>query len=469
MLKPEFNQPSNVKLLINIGGLLDIPTGFYIKGKYGESILLGGLGLLTGIVGTGNSFKSTIMHYMMLSAADRMAATTEISMSTYDTEINIHEERLKHLTQQFTNFKDKDILEDKTWLITDKTVYYGNEWYEILKKYINNKKENHKKIECESPFLDRDGKTLRKITIPTFGEVDSLSEFETSDIAKIQNENELGDSGGNTIHMRQGLAKTRLLMEIPNLSGSSNHFLLLTAHIGKDIQVASGPYAPIPTKKLQYLKNGDKIKGVTDKFFFLLSNCWHVINVSPLINQGTKAPEYPRNTNDNVSGDNDLNLVTMRQLRSKSGPSGTMIDLVISQTEGVLPSLSEFHYIKASDRFGISGTLQHYNLDILPDEKLSRTTIRNKIDQSDKLKRALNITSELCQMHQYYRSMKELLCTPKELYDDLIKLGYDWDEILTKTRGWWTVNDDKHPLKFLSTMDLLNMRNETYSPYWLKK
>ena len=52
---------------------------------------------------------------------------------------------------------------------------------------------------------------------PTFGEVDSISEFETADIEEMQNKNEIGTSGGNTIHMRAGLAKTRLLMELPGL------------------------------------------------------------------------------------------------------------------------------------------------------------------------------------------------------------------------------------------------------------
>lgn len=467
MERPGFEQSQNIKLLINIGGGLDIPTGFYIKGFHGEHILLGGLGMITGIVGIGNSFKSTISHYMMLSAADRLSSTVETSMSTYDTEINIHEERLKEFTRKFDNFNTEDIIDSGKWLITDKTVYYGNEWFVILKKYLNEKKDNAKKIKCITPFMTRDKKTPLEIIIPTFTEIDSFSEFETSDVAKIQDDNELGESGGNTIHMRQGLAKTRLLMELPNLAGSSNHFFLMTAHVGKDLQMASGPYAAPPTKKLQHLKHGDKIKGVTDKFFFLLSNCWHVFNATPLINQGTKGPEYPKNNDENYAGDNDLNIVSLRQLRSKSGPSGSIVELIVSQTEGVLPSLTEFHYIKSNDRFGLNGSLHSYSLDLYPNEKLSRTTIRNKIDSDSKLRRALNITSELCQMHQYYKNIKEILCTPKELYDDLIKLGYDWDMILSNTRGWWTVNDSKHPLKFLSTMDLLNIRAGIYKPYWL--
>jgi hypothetical protein len=467
LLKPEFETAPNVKILINIGALMDIPTGYYLTGKYGESILNGGLGLLTGVVGTGNLFKSTVMHYMVLSAMDKIYTTVQTSLSTYDTEVNIHEEALKRFTNRFNSFKDIDIFATGIWNISDKTIYYANQWYELLKKFLKNKKEHTSKILRNTPFLTRDGKTLMQIRIPTFSEVDSFSEFETEDIAKIQNDNELGEAGGNTIHMRQGLAKTRFLMELPATTMAMDHFLLLTAHVGKDITMASGPIPQAPIRKLVHLKNGDKIKGVTDKFFFLMSNCWQSINATPLIKQDTKTVEYPRNSNDNKTMDLDLNIVTLRQLRGKAGPSGTVIELVVSQKEGVLPSLTEFHYIKSMDRFGLSGSLQNYNLDLLPDVKLSRTTIRGKIDEMPEVCRALNITAELCQLHQYQRHT-HILCKPLELYNDLKTMGYDWN-VLLNTRGWWTLDNDKHKIPFLSTLDLLNMRQGTYKPYWMNK
>ena len=467
LLRPSFETAPNVKILINIGALLDVPTGYYITGIYGESILNGGLGLLTGVVGTGNLFKSTVLNYMMLSAMDKIYYATPTSASTYDTEVNVHETALKRFTKNFERFKDLDLFEIGAWNISDKTIYYANQWYEVLKKFLKIKLDNTSKLLKETPFPTRDGKELLKIRIPTFSAIDSFSEFETEDVAKIQNDNELGESGGNTIHMRQGLAKTRFLMELPATTMAMEHFVLLTAHVGKDITMASGPIPQAPVRKLAHLKNGDKIKGVTDKFFFLMSNCWQAINATPMIKQDTKTTEYPKNPDDNRTGDLDLNMVTLRQLRAKAGPSGTMVELIVSQKEGVLPSLTEFHYIKGMDRFGISGTLQHYNLDLLPDVKISRTTVRGKIDENPQLRRALNITSELCQLHQYQRHT-DVLCKPLELYNDLKAMGYDWD-VLLNTRGWWTLNNDKQSIPFLSTLDLLNMRAGKYTPYWLSK
>lgn len=465
LIKQQFQQVPAIKPLINIGCMFDIPNGTFIKGLHGEHILNGGLGMFSGIAGIGNSFKSTILHYQMLSAADKIASVTSTSMSTYDTEINIHLERLYNFTKRFDSFKDRNILEDGTWVVSDKTVYLGNEWYEKLKDFMKSKKDNAKQLMVETPFVDRDGKLL-KIIVPTFSEIDSFSEFETASAAKMQEENEIGESGANTLHMKLGAAKTQFLMDIPNRLASSNHYVLTTAQQGKDTSIATGPMPSAPTKKLQHLKNGDKIKGVSDKYFFLSSSLYHAYNATPLLNQSTRGPEYPKDPNDNRMMDMDLNVVSLRQLRSKSGASGNIVEIIISQTEGVLPTLSEFHFIKGMDRFGISGSLQHYALDILPDVKLSRTTVRSKIDNDPKLRRAINITSELAQMHLHMRYLDDLLCTPLELYEDLKKLGYDWDQLLN-TRGWWTVNNDKHPVPFLSTYDLLMMRKEKYKPYWL--
>lgn len=470
ILRPAFKPAPNIKILWNIGACMDIPTGFFLQGKYGESILNGGLGSITAIVGIGNNFKSTIANYQILSAASKVAVNSDTSIGTYDTEVNIHEERLKNFYERFPPFKKRDLFLEEIWNVTDRTIYYANEWYAILKDFLQNKVKNSEKLERETPFLNRDMKTPLRIVTPTFSVVDSFSRFETEDVAKIQDDNELGDSGAHMMHMRQGLSKTRFLIDLPAMTGASYHYMMLTAHIGKDIPVAqAGPMPAPPVKKLQYLKNGDKLKGTTDQFTFLLSNCWHAYNAVPLINQSTKGPEYPRDSDDNVSGDTDLNIVSLRQLRSKSGPSGTVIEIVVSQTEGVLPELTEFHYIKSCDRFGISGTMQHYALDIYPDCKLSRTAVRSKIDNDPKLRRALNITSELCQMTQMWHHLDDgILCTPKELFEDLKAQGYDWD-VLLNTRGWWCLDNDKYEIPFLSTMDLLKMRKGQYFPYWMNE
>lgn len=469
-LRTKLTPAPHVKLLINIGALLDVPTGHYIEGRRGESVLLGGLAPITGIVGIGNNFKSTLMHFMQLMAMSRMKYSAG---KTYDTEVNIHEWHLAAIVARTEAFHGEDVLQTQRWSITDKTMYIGDEWYREHKKELE-EKAKRKDIAVNTPFWNRDRSAPMQMMVPTFTEMDSFSEFETSDVVDMQDA-DLGDSKGNMIHQRQGLAKTRILMEAPRIHTSVYDYLLMTAHIGKESTLQNaGPGGSVPIVKLKHLKNGDKIKGTTDKFTFVTHNCWHAYNATPLINQGTKAPEYPRHPGDDLLLDTDLNSVQIRNLRSKSGASGMALTLIVSQSEGVLPSLTEFHHIKENERYGLEGSNVSYSLALYPDCKLGRTTVRSKIDTDPLLRRALNITSEMCQMSYLWHTLRpEFQITPKQLFDKLKADGYNWN-VLLNTRGWWTHEaGEADELPFLSVMDLLRMTlpmddPKYYFPYWME-
>lgn len=458
-LMPGLAQAPNVKVMINIGALMDIPTGKYLLGKHGEMILNGGLGFLTGVVGIGNNFKSTVMHYMGTSMVARMGQAS--GLSTYDTEINIHEWHLSRMASNNPLLHGENIIETGRWQITDKTMYHGDQWYDNVKDFMQMKIKEKAKHSINTPFLDRNGQQLKIIT-PTGLEVDSMSEFVTQDVIKMQDENSLGESGANTVSMRQGLQKNRFLMEIPALSGGSYTYVLMTAHIGSEFSM--DPRNP-PPKKLAHLPQGVKLKGVPEKFTFVMNNCYHCYNATKM-QTDAKTPEYPRDKDDDLSGDTDLNEVTVRQLRSKSGPSGMATKVIVSQQEGVLPELTEFHFIKSEKRWGLEGNVQNYTLAFCPDIALSRTAIRRKIDAHPELRRGLNLAAEMLQITYLWHDISpEYLCTPKELYDDLIAMGYDW-KVLLNTRGWWAPEGVHEDIKFLSTMDFLRMRTGEYIPYW---
>lgn len=462
-LKSPFEQIPYVRLNYNVG-FIDIPTGTFLTGKYGESILNGGLGACTGFVGRGNLGKSTIMHGWNAVAIARYAMIIQELMAgfTFDTEINLTQSRMLALTAGIDGLQGEDNpITNGRWNLSDKTMYDGNEWFTKFKDYVKLKMDNAKKLTRETPFVDRDG-SLFKAMVPTFSEIDSISEFDTSNIVDLKDSAEIGSKERLTVYMKQGLAKHGMIGELPRQIAQGMMPLSVTAHIGKNIEM--DPNAP-PTKTLQYLKGGDVIKGVPNNFNFLTTILWQVINATPLINDGTKAPEYPNGADDNMKMDTDLTLVTITMLRNKYGRSGLMLQLVVSQEQGWLPSLTEFHYIKTCERYGFEGNLQNYNLVLCPEIKLSRTAIRPKIEKHPELRRALNILCELKQMEMLWTDTDNLRCKPEELYADLIAMGYDWPTLLA-TRGWWTFENDKHPIPFLSSMDLLKMRKGQYKPYW---
>ena len=467
-VKPLFTEVDPHRILLNVGALLDIPTGKYVRGAKGESLMNGGLGLLTGVAGRGNTFKSTFAHYMMLSAASKVASSgIQPYMNTYDTEMNIDLTRLNGFAQRFDVFKDRDLHHEGIWSVTDKTIHLGNEWFVLLKDFLRGEKiKNKRSYMFDTPFLDKDGKVLTTM-FPTFGELDSISEFETADIEEIQNKNQLGESGGNTIHMRAGLAKTRLLMELPGLCNSSAHYTIITAHVGMEgPAMAAGPGNIPPPKKLQHMRQGEKLKGVTDKFFFLPSAVWQTVNASLFNNQTTKGPEYPKTRTDVDAGSQDLNLVTVKMLRNKSGPSGFVIPLIVSQREGILATLSEFHHIKETGRFGLEGNNTTYKLILYPKITIQRTTVRSDIDADPLFRRAIKITADLLQIKQYYKELPFEVPSVEDFYKKL-EDEYGWD-LLLNTRDFWTFKNYEHPVPFLSTMDMLEMYHGLYIPYWYK-
>ena len=110
--------------------------------------------------------------------------------------------------------------------------------------------------------------------------------------------------------------------------------------------------------------------------------------------------------------------------------------------------------------------MSNYQLIFFPEENLTRTNIRRKLASVPKLQRAVNILSEMLQIKQFKQAWwQDYGCEPEELIKGLRDKGYDWDELLS-TRGWHSF-DENHPLKELSTIDMLRMLKDEYFPYWM--
>ena len=160
-----------------------------------------------------------------------------------------------------------------------------------------------------------------------------------------------------------------------------------------------------------------------------------------------------------------MNKVTLKLLRNKSGPSGYSLDILLSQRDGVLPSLTEFYFLKENDRFGIEGSDRSYWMTLFPEVKMGRTTLRENIDSNPLLRRAIKITADLLQIKQLYRNLPQI----DDLNDFYNKLQdkYGWD-VLLNTRDYWTFNQYEHEVPFLSTLDLIEMYYDKYVPFWWK-
>lgn len=454
-----FEQAPRLRPIFNLGCLFDIPTGRYYKGKHGEMILCAGLASFTGIAGRGNMGKSLIAHFMIL----RIMARYMTKANFYDTETSMTLERLYQLAMQFPELAGEDLAELKKLVLTDSTMISGNKWFDKFRDMSMLKKKEAKSLQRTMPFIDNKGDYIKCI-MPHLFEIDSLSMFITDSVDAIYDKNEIGDASANTDALRSAAAKTQMLMQMPNLTAGANNLVIATAHAGDKHQLDQ--YAPDP-KKLAHLKGKTVFKNVPEKFTFLTNNLWYCNSVSVLQNKATKAPEFPAGPEDNLEGDTDLNLLVMQNLRAKSGPTGMPFEVIYSQREGLLVGMTEFNYCKFF-KYGIGGHDRAYFIELYPDITMQRTTVRGKIRDNPRLQRALEIQSEMCQMENLgFGQARGYLMEPKDLYNKIKEMGYNWDELLD-TRGYWDFEENKNPKNFLSTLDVLRMAKGEYVPYWYK-
>jgi hypothetical protein len=460
----QFKKAPHLRPYLNIGCLFDIPTGVYHTGIHGESILNGGVSHVTGIAGRGNTFKSTLGHFMLLRVLDRYPSSNGL---IYDTENTLTRERLDKLAETTDQLHTLGIghLEDSQRLfITDQTMMGGETWFSQYRNLLKERRAHPKHYQLTTPFLDPKNTPIQAY-VPFMSEVDSFSHFSIETVEDMYSKNDIGDSKLNTEALKGAAAKSQMMVQLPGLTASAGGYIILTAHIGDKHELDQYQTS---ARKLMFLKGKNVLKRVPENFTFLTSNCWLCSNLTLLLNQRTKGVEFPRHSEDQLKDDTDLMTVTVQNLRAKNGPSGLPVDLVVSQSEGIHPTLSEFYYLKTHQRFGLGGNDKHYYLELCPDIALSRTKIREKIQQHAELKRGLEITSELCQILLLWQDLDpQLKCDAKTLYQALKEKGYDWS-ILLNTRGFWMFEEDavNEPRPFLSTMDLLNMRAGRYHPWW---
>lgn len=464
----DFKSAPLLRPMLNIGFPWDMYTGRYYKGKNGENILNGGLAPFSGVAGLPNMFKTVISLYQLGAAMDNYACAV---MAAHDAENTLSVERIHSNFMQFNSLSGVDLILEERLFFSDATVYMGNEWFADLKTY-SKKRRGDMKNRVTTPFYNHRSGEFLKVPSPTLSFLDSLSGLQTDSTQTMFDKTEIGESGLNMLAMKASGAKSQMIEQMTSVTAPAGIFALQTAHIGEKPQLDQ--YKP-NVKKLKFLKGDLNLKRVPENFSFLTGNCWYCANLSTMIGDD-KLPEFPRDADDDLKGDTDLICITVINLRGKFGPSGIPVDIIVSQLEGVKVGLTEYCYIKSHNYFGLQDKdgkyakgAVNYRLALAPDVSMNRKTIREKIEENAELKRALTITAEMCWMKNHWHQLEhDLFCTPAELYEQIKAKGYDWS-ILLNTRGFWTFQEDKHPLNFLSTKDLLEMRVGRYHPAWYPK
>lgn len=456
MKKPTIKK-SNPRINLQIGAGFDIPNATFVTGKRGETLVTGAMMNSIGILGPADSYKSTTAYYIALTIMNRYGGDNPYTLH-YDTEVNTNPERINNFGKEFPNLEQP--VTEHSWDITDKSQYYADEFIPIVREFIESRKKE-KLIRYDAYGIN--------ILQPVNLLIDSMSMFEPKSTAEMLEKQKMEDGKTNTYYMKQGSYKDKFIGEIPTLTAKGNLKFITTAHIGKKIAM-DNPYAPKETKQMGFLKEGEYIKGVSPKFMYLMNSIWYNHTATVLKNKSTKLPEYPLASGLDEQA-TDLMLVRTQPLKSKSGANGYIMPLIFSQREGLLVHLSAYHYLKTNECFGIQGCgSRNFSLVLLPDISLSRITIREKIKKNHRLQRALEILRDLHQLKVFHPQFVQLglWLEPSDLYNKIIELGYNWDDLLDTIEYPPLDSYNENYKPHLSVVDLLYMVAGKYRPYWLE-
>ena len=337
-----------------IGGCLDICTGAIVEGHRGEMIVNGGFAPMMGVVGKPHMFKSTVAKSILYQAFVKVLNTIKASLLMYDTEITVVEEHQREMFEfiinNYSEFRQffyeegvlMDLIGNDTIVFTNKNQYKGEEYNELLKKLLRAKDPDTKRSRddtdvpkgmamIETPFKDREGKPF-KMFPPTGGDVDSITEFTTTADEETQDGHELGDKGANPAFMTMGLNRQRFLMSLPGLLSTYSHYVVMTAQVGKEIVMQTGPTPVAPGKQLSAMKNGDVLKGTSSKFVSLANVCWQTLKTAHcgMSHKVEDGPRYPLFETKGNKFDNDLFEIELLNIRNKNGPTGFTITILVS-------------------------------------------------------------------------------------------------------------------------------------------
>lgn len=426
---------------LNTGTLLDIALGVFEKGVKNHWILNGGLAPITGMSGRAGTYKSTVVDSIITQILLRYPS---IEVWKHDTEQNVFT-----LTRFDKMAKTKKI--SSSIRLTNSAEMPLPDFMESLQEICKHKEKNKHDYLVESPFFDDNG-VQRMMWIPTLIDIDSFSCLrplvEEVQMGKVSVE----DGSHNMADMTDGKIKRKLMFEFSRLASRYGIYFILTAHID-DAHVLD-PRNP-PQKQLQFLKMGDRIKGVGSQFEFLTNVLLQGTSPAPIIDSN-KGPEYPDGNTMNV----DINELYLKILRCKTNATGTIVPLVMSQNLGILAELTNYHFLKNSNDFGFikKGHNRYCLLD--SETLLHRNSIIEVLSHKYETARALEILAQLKWIASYWNIKSQPVNIP-ETAERFVELIAKSDTIaisdILNSRGYWTFGDETDTRPYMSIFDILDI------------
>jgi hypothetical protein len=323
--------------------------------------------------------------------------------------------------------------------------YDINNTFKLINDIAMQKKDNPKEWQIDSPFIDPFTGKQAKAWIPHIIFTDSLTAMFTDEEIDMLLDSGIGTGKAKTYAMANGNAKAVFIGAVRRYAELYGMCFLMTAQIGDKIEMDHFPSA----KESPFMKQKDKAKGASAIFKTLCSNLFQMISCKVL--KDGDDPHYPfRN-----SPTDDVQEVTVQLIRTKTIGSGPATPIITSQEYGLLDSVTNFHYLKLNN--GLLGNNRKQQAPLLPDVTISRNTVREQTLENAQLRRALEISAQLCYIKHHWCTNKIPLNFNISDEDMLKKLTEKkmLDRVLN-SRGYWTY-DENNKQEYFACLDLLQM------------
>lgn len=431
----------------NTGTMFDIHTGVFVPGTHGGMVLNGGLSSSNAFMGRPQMFKSTEMLSYVVRA---MGLYPGSECMIDDTEYSLKKSRII----QFSPFNNHADLDPRI-IITTPEVTSAEEFVAWIKEVGEAKLKEREKYTVQSMILDPKTGKPQRILLPTFVGIDSWSKLSSQSMQATFDTQVLGSSATNMVYMRDGNIKKMIMTQIPMLAAKYGMVFFVSAHVGEKYEL--NPYAQSP-KVLQHMKSTEKPKEVGADFNFLISNSIEMRAVSLLRNPDKDDALYPTEGSSSV----ELNEVTSILVRCKNCPSGSQLPMVVSQHQGILSELSNYHYLRENKYFGLLGN-QVTHKPAMTDVAVGRTKIREKLVNPE-VARALEILAQMCYINENWSTVGaevDYTMKPEVLAEKLLTSDTATTKDILQSRGYWTYDkENKQP--YMSTYDVLAIAQGIY-------
>jgi len=428
------------------GTLYDLVTGKYRGGSNDRWILNGGIvNMIQGIQGKGNMFKSTIAAGLVVNSMAHYPGSEAIVVDTENSLIR----DLERVANFAPHANTKDIVSRITPL--SGIQYDIGEFHKFMVELCVAKEKHKKDYIIESPFINPLTMKPEKAWVPTYVVLDSITEMRSSSETKFLNDKGIDDEKARVLAMNDGLKKTILLSSLRKMCETHGICVFVTAATGKVNDMSSRTPQP---KYLQHSRSGEKPKRVGANFETLTGTLSQAMSAS-FMSMDSKG-EVPRYPHGKTPG-KDVNEVSLVIQRGKTMLSGGSVPFVVSQEHGILNSVTNFNYCKTNGYFGMAEKSHNCKLHLSPKQNITRTNVRELMGASYELRRALEITAELCFIQQTWSPSagSPLTIHPEKLFDRLTKSSTKMEDLLNTT-GVWTY-DKKADRKYMSTLDIVEL------------